>query len=163
MWDSSIIHVLSWIGMKKYQTFKVRSFLVQMWDSSIIHVLSWIFIKNIKFSKFVHFPVEMWDSSIIHARSWIFMKSYRNFKVHPFPSWDVRFKSFSCAFRNFHEEMLIFQSSFFSQLRCDIKVFFMRFHEFSSKNIEFSKFNLFPVQMWDSSLFRLYKFPSIIC
>ena len=123
--------------------------------------------KNIKLSKFTFFPVQMWDSSIFHALSWIFMKKYQTFKVHSFPSLDVRFKYFSCAFMNFHEniskyfkvhlfsssdvrfkyyscafinfdeKISNFQSSLFSKFRCEIQVFFMHFHEFSRKNINF--------------------------
>ena len=96
----------------------------------------------------------MWDSSIFHALSWIFTKKYQTFKVHFFPSSDVRFKYFSCAFMNFHEKISNFQSSFFSQFRCEIQVLFMRFHEFSWKYIKLSKFTFFLIQMWDSSIFH---------
>jgi hypothetical protein len=106
------------------------------------HEFSW---KNIKLSKFILFPVQMWDSSIIHALSWIFTKKYQFLKVHTFPSSDMRFKYYSCAFMNFHVNISIFKSSLFSQFRCEIQVFFMRFHEFSWKNIKLSKFILFPV------------------
>jgi hypothetical protein len=41
----------------------------------------------------------------------------------------VRLKYFSCAFMNFHVKISNFQSSFFSKFRCEIKVFFVRFHE----------------------------------
>jgi hypothetical protein len=61
-----------------------------MWDSTIIHALSWFFMKKIKLSKFTLFQVQMWDSSIIHALSLIFLKKYQTFKVHTFPSSDVR-------------------------------------------------------------------------
>ena len=120
------------------------------------HEFSW---KYIKLSKFILFPVQMWDSSIFHALSWIFTKKYQTFKVHFFPSLDVRFKYFSCAFMNFHEKISIFKSLHFSQFRCEIQVLFMRFHEFSWKNIKLSKFILFPVQMWDSNIFmRFHEF-----
>ena len=94
----------------------------------------------------------MWDSSIFHALSWIFTKKYQFLKVHTFPSSDMRFKYYSCAFMNFHVNISIFKSSLFSQFRCEIQVLFMRFHEFSLKNIKLSKIILFPVQMWDSSI-----------
>jgi hypothetical protein len=123
-----------------------------MWDSSIIHALSSIFMKNIKLSKFTLFQVQMWDSSIIHAFSWIFMKKYQTFKVHTFPISDVRFKYYSCAFMNFHEKISNFKNSHFSKFRCEIQLLFMRFHEFSWKNIKLLKFTLFPFQMWDSTI-----------
>jgi hypothetical protein len=181
MWNSSIIHAFSWIFMKKYQIFKVHTFSssdlrfkyyscafmnfhekISNFQSSHfskfrceIQVLfmrfnefSWT---NIKLSKFTLFPVQIWDSSIIHALSWIFMKKYQTFKVHTFPSSDVRFKYYSCALMNFHEQISNFQSSHFSKFRCEIQVLFMRFNEFSLKNIKLSKFTLFQVQMWDSS------------
>jgi len=85
-------------------------------------------MKNIKLSKFTLLQVQMWDSSIIHALSWIFMKKYQSFKFHLFPGSNVRFKYYSCAFMNFHEKISNFQSSFFSQFRCEIQVLFMRFH-----------------------------------
>jgi hypothetical protein len=81
------------------------------------HKFSW---KNIKLSKFTYFPVQMWDLSIIHALSWIFMKKYQTFKVYLFPSSDVRFKYYSCAFINFDEKISNFQSSLISQFRCEI-------------------------------------------
>jgi hypothetical protein len=68
---------------------------------------------------------------------WIFMKKHQTFKVHFFPNSDLRFKYFSCAFMNFHEKISNFQCSLFSQYRCEIKVLFMRFHEFSWKFINF--------------------------
>jgi hypothetical protein len=117
------------------------------------HKFSW---KNIKLSKFTFFPVQMWVSSIIHALSWIFMKKYQTFKFHFFPSSDVRFKYYSCAFMNFHEKISNFQSSLFSQFRCEFLVLFMRFHEFSWKNIKLLKFTLFPVQMWDLSIIHAF-------
>jgi hypothetical protein len=55
---------------------------------------------------------------------------------------------------NFHEKIPNFRSSLFSKFRCEIQVFVMRFHEFLCKNIKFSKFVLFQVQMWDSSIFH---------
>ena len=94
----------------------------------------------------------MWDSTIIHALSWIFMKKYQTHKVHTFPSSDVRFKYYSCAFMNFHEKISNFQSSHFSKFRCEIQVLFMRFHDFSWKNIKLSKFTFFQIQMWESSI-----------
>jgi hypothetical protein len=106
---------------------------------------------NIKLSKFTLFQVQMWNISIIHALSWTFMKKYQTFKVHTFPSSDVKFKYYSCVFMNFHEKISNFQSSHFFQFRFEIQVLFMRFHEFSWKNIKLSKFTLFQVQMWDSS------------
>jgi hypothetical protein len=178
MWDSSLFHALSWIFMIKYPTFKVDSFRceIQVFFMSF-YKLSWkkidslfsqfrceiqVFFmrfhefsrKNIELSKFMFFPVQMWDLSLFHPLSWIFMKQYRTFKVHSFPSSDVRFKSISCAFMNFHVEISNFESSLFSQFRCEIQVYFMRFHEFSCKNIEFSKLPLFLVQIWDLSLFH---------
>jgi uncharacterized membrane protein YccF (DUF307 family) len=108
--------------------------------------------KNIKLSKFTFFQVQMWDSSIIHALSWIFIKKYQILKIHTFPSSDVRFKYYSCAFMNFHEKISHFQSSHFSKFRCEIQLLFMRFHEFSWKNIKLSKFTLFQIQMWDSTI-----------
>ena len=101
-------------------------------------------MKNIKLSKFTYFPVQMWVSSIIHALSWIFMKKYQTFKVYLFPSSDVRFKYYSCAFINFDEKISNFQSSLISQFRCEIYVLVMRFHKFSWKKIKLSNFILFP-------------------
>ena len=126
------------------------------------HEFSW---KNIKLSKFTLFQVQRWDSSIIHALSWIFMKKYQTLKIHTFPNSEVRFKYYSCAFINFHEKYQTFkvqtfpssevrfkyyscafmnflekisnfQSSHFSKFRCEIQLLFMRFHEFSWKNIK---------------------------
>jgi len=117
-------HEFSW---KNTKVSNFTLFPVQMWYSSIIHALSWIFMKKKTFK--VHFfPVQIWNSSIIYTLSWIFMKKYQTFKVRSFPSSDVRFKYY-------------------------IK-YFMRFHEFSWKNIKLSKFVLLQVQMWDSSIFR---------
>ena len=39
------------------------------------------------------------------------MKKYQTFKLYSFPSSDVRFKYYSCAFINFHEKISNFQSS----------------------------------------------------
>ena len=121
------------------------------------HEFSW---KNIKLSKITLFLVQMWDSSIIHALLSIFIKKYQTFKVHSFPSSDVRFKYYSCAFINFHEKISNFQSSLLSHFRCEIQVLFF-------KNIKLSKLTLFLVQMWDSSIilqkfetFKVYSFPS---
>jgi hypothetical protein len=72
-----------------------------------------------------------------------FHEKYKTFQVHSFPSSDVRFKYYSCAFRNFHEKLSIFQSSFFSQFRCEIQVLFIRFHEFPWKNIKILKVRSF--------------------
>ena len=103
-----------------------------------------------------------------------FHEKYQTFKDHTFPSSDVRFKYYSCAFMNFHEKISNFQSSHFSKFRCEIQLLFMRFHEFSWKNIKLTKFTLFQVQMWDSSIihalslifmkkyqtFKVHTFPS---
>ena len=94
----------------------------------------------------------MWDSSIIHALSWISMKKYQTLKIHTFPNSEVRFKYYSCAFINFHEKISNFKNSHFSHFRCEIQLLFMRFHEFSWKNIRLLKFTLFQVQMWDSTI-----------
>jgi hypothetical protein len=59
----------------------------------------------------------------------------------------MRFHEFSWKISNF-------QNSPFSRVKCEIQVFFMRFHEFSWKILKLSKFNLFLVQMWDSSIFH---------
>jgi hypothetical protein len=137
--------------LEKYQTFKVGSF-----PSS-----------DVRF--------KYYSCAFIN-----FHEKYQTFKVHPFTSSDVRFKYLSCAFMNFHEKIPKFQISPFSRFKCDIQVLFMRFHEFSWKkklskfifsqfrfeiqvlfihfhefswkNIKLSKFVLFPVQMWDSSI-----------
>ena len=100
--DSSIIHALSWIFMKKYQnfkfhpfpgsnvrlkyyscafmnfhekkTFKVHFFPVQMWDSSITSSISCAFMNfHEKIPNFRSSLFSKWDSSICHALSWIFM------------------------------------------------------------------------------------------
>jgi hypothetical protein len=60
-----------------------------------------------------------------------FHEKYQTFKVHPFTSSDVRFKYLSCAFMNFHEKISNFQSSFFSQFRCEIQVLHQKFHALS--------------------------------
>jgi hypothetical protein len=86
----------------------------------------------------------MLDSSIIHALSWIFMKKYQTHKVHTFPSSDVKFNYYSCAFMNFYEKISNFKNSHFSKFRCEIQVLFMRFHEFSWKNIKLWKIHTFP-------------------
>jgi hypothetical protein len=81
-----------------------------------------------------------------------FHEKISNFQSSFFLSSDVRFKYYSCVFMNFHEKISNFQNSFFSLFRCEIQVLFMRFHEFSCKNIKLSKFTLLQVQMWDSSI-----------
>ena len=137
-------------------------------------------ISNFQNSHFSKFRGEI-QVLLIIALSLIFMKKYQTLKIHTFPCSDVRFKYYSCAFMNFHEKISNFQSSFFlssdvrfkyyscvfmnfhekisnfqnsffSLFRCEIQVLFMRFHEFSCKNIKFLKFVLFSVQMLDSSI-----------
>ena len=84
------------------------------------------------------------------------MKKYWNFKIYYFHSSDLRFNAFSSAFIRFHEKILKFQSSLFSQFRCGIRRMFKRFHKISWKNIEISKLSLFPVQMWVSMHLRAH-------
>jgi hypothetical protein len=100
--DSSIIRALSWIFMKKYQTFKVRSF-----PSSD--------------NRFKYYSCAFMNLN----------ENDQSFKVRYFSSSDKRFKNYSCAFMNFHEKISNHQSSIFSKLRCEIQVLFVRFHEFS--------------------------------
>jgi hypothetical protein len=132
MWDSSIIHALSWIFMKKYQNFKVHSFPSSDVLFIPFHEFSW---KNIKLSKFTFFPVQMWDSSIIHALSRIFIKNIKFSKLTFLPSSDVRIKYYSCAFMNFHEKISNFQKFALFQLKYPLlklkyySCVFMNFHE----------------------------------
>jgi hypothetical protein len=163
MWDSSICHALSWIFMKKYQSFKFhpfpgsnvifkyyscafmnfhekKNFQSSFFPSSDLKFKYYLYtfmnfhekISNFQSSFFSQFRCEIQVlHQKFHALSWIFMKKYQTFKVRSFTSSDVRFKYFSCAFMNFHVKISNFQSSFFSKFRCEIKVFFVRFHEFS--------------------------------
>jgi hypothetical protein len=135
--------------MKIYQFLKVHSF-----PSSDVRFKYFSCAFMNFHEKYQTFKVQMWDSSIFHALSWILMKIYQTFNVHSFLSSDVRLKYYSCAFMNFHENISIFKSSLFSQFRCEIQVFFMRFHQFSWKYIKLSKFTFFLIQMWDSSIFH---------
>ena len=102
----------------------------------IIHALSWIFMKKYQIFKVHTFPSSDVRFNYYSCASWIFMKKYQTFKVHTFPSSDVRFKYYSCAFMNFPEKISNSLSSHFSKFRCEIQVLFMRFHEFSWKNIK---------------------------
>jgi hypothetical protein len=218
MWNSTIIHALSWIFMKKYQTLKIHTFLssdvrfkyyscafmnfhekisnfekftlfqVQMLDSSIIHALSWIFMKKYQTQKSSHFSKFRCEIQVLfmrfHEFSWKniklwkihtfpssdvrfkyyscafmnFHEKYQTHKVHTFPSSDVRFKYYSCAFINFHE-ILNFQSSHFSKFRCEIQLLFMRFHEFSWKNIKLKSSHFFKFRCEIQVLFmRFHEF-----
>jgi hypothetical protein len=176
MWNSSIIHAFSWIFMEKYQIFKVHTFSssdlrfkyyscafmnfhekISNFHSSHfskfrceIQVLfmrfnefSWT---NIKLSKFTLFQVQMWNISIIYALSWIFMKTYQTFKVHTFPSSDVRFKYYWCAFMNFSWKKI--KLSKFTLFQVQIRNISI-IHALSwifMKNIKLSKFTLFQVR-----------------
>jgi hypothetical protein len=151
MWDSSIIHALSWIFMKKYETFKVHPFPGS--DMRFKYYSCAFMNFHEKISKFQISPFSRFKCEIkvlfmrFHEFSW-----KKNFQSSFFPSSDVIFKYYLCIFMNFREKISNFQSSFFSKFRCEIQVLFMRFHEFSWKNIKLSKFVLFPVQMRDSSI-----------
>jgi hypothetical protein len=141
-------HEFSW----KISNSKFTFFPVQIRVSSIVHALSWIFMK-----KYQTFNVRSFPSSDVRFKynscaSMNFHEKYQTFKVRSFSSSDMRFKYYSCAFMNFHEKISNFQSLLFSKFRRDFLVLFIRFHEFSWKNIKLSKFTLFPVQMWDSSI-----------
>jgi hypothetical protein len=66
----------------------------------------------------------------------------------------VRFNAFACTFISFNEKILNSKSSPFSKFICEIQCIFMHFHQISWKNIEFWKFTIFQVQMWDSMHFH---------
>jgi hypothetical protein len=111
--------------------------------------------KNIRICEVHFFLVQLWDSSVFRSLSLVSKKKYRTFKVQFFPSSDLRFKSFLCGFSRFlWKKIPNFQTSLNFQFRCEIQFIFMRFHKFKWENIEFSKFNFFPVQMWDWILFH---------
>jgi hypothetical protein len=83
---------LAGIFMKKYWTFKVHFFLVQMWDSMHLHEFSW---KNFEISKFFFFLVQMWDSTHLQEFSW---KNIKLSKFFFFLSSDVRFNALAWIF-----------------------------------------------------------------
>jgi hypothetical protein len=141
MRDSSIIHALSWIFMKKYQTFKIRSFPC---SDARFKYYSCGFMNF--HEKYQTFKVHPFTSSDVRFKYYScafinFHEKYQTFKVRSFPSSDLKFKYYSCAFINFHEKISKFQISPFSRFKCEIQVLFMRFHEFSwKKNFQSSFF-----------------------
>ena len=101
--------------------------------------------KILNFQSSIIFPVEKRDSSLFHAYSWVLWKNREISKFTLFPSSDERFKSFSCAYMIFHENISNFQSSLSSYLRCEIHFFscaFINFHEIILK-VLYLKFMIF--------------------
>jgi hypothetical protein len=133
MWNSTIIHALSMNFYEKISNFKNSHFSKFRCEIQVLFMRFHEFSwKNIKLWKIHTFPSSDVRFKYYSCAFMNFHEKYQTHKVHTFPSSDVRFKYYSCAFINFHE-ILNFQSSHFSKFRCEIQLLFMRFHEFSWK------------------------------
>jgi hypothetical protein len=176
MWDSSIIHALSWIFMKKYQTFKVHPFpgsdmRFKYYSCAFMNfhekiskfqispfsrfkcenqVLFMRFHKfswkNIKLSKFVFFLNSDVRFNNYSCAFINFHEKYQTFKVRSFPSLDLRFKYYSCAFINFHEIYQTFKVHPFTSSDVRFKYLSCAFMNFHEKISNF--------QSWFFSQFK---------
>ena len=95
--DSSLFHAHLWVFMKKYRIFKN---ILRYFDFQSSHFNN----SDVRFKSFYYSQFRC-EIQVVMPSFMGFHEKFCFFKVHIFPSSDMRFKSLSFAFKSFNEKI----------------------------------------------------------